>query len=44
MPQNVESEPAIVVGRAYDFVLWLLQKVENPVDVAQALVFATRRD
>jgi len=23
------TEPAVVVGKAYDFVLWLLPKVEN---------------
>lgn len=29
MPEKSESEPAVVVGKTYDFVLWLLPKVEN---------------
>ena len=29
MPRNQEGEPAVVVGKTYDFVLWLLPKVEK---------------
>ncbi len=29
MPPAQEREPAVVVGKAYDFVLWLLPKVEK---------------
>ena len=29
MPRKARDEPAIVVGRAYDFSLWLLPKVEK---------------
>ena len=29
MSQVTRSEPAVVVGKAYDLVLWLLPKVEN---------------
>ncbi len=29
MPPTQEREPAVVVGKAYDFVLWLLPKVEK---------------
>ena len=29
MMRDGSTEPAVVVGKAYDFVLWLLPKVEN---------------
>ena len=29
MAEKGESEPAVVVGKTYDFVLWLLPKVEK---------------
>ena len=29
MPPKESDEPAVVVGRAYDFTLWLLPKVER---------------